>query len=404
MADYDYTQDVDIEQENNNERKRKHEGGDHGRDGKRSSRGRDKPTLKLLLPSFAIGKLIGKGGKNIGDLESKHNANIEVAPAKDFYPGTDDRCVALSADIEEIQSLVTYMIMDVHEDSRDKGEGQDTVMAVTNTAVGFVMGRGGSNVKEIQTESRAQIKIQKQNESLLPDERLIIISGNREQKRKAAEMIVEKLSGAPMRMSDPRTKYDPYASKHNSNDRGGSRGGGDHRGDRGDRGDRGGRDGDRRGGFNLSSSLRNDPYAPDPMRYMQDEPAARYNSIYGDGGAGALGGLAAAAAAAAAVNNFDGSATYESQSRAKSKTAWKVTMEIPNGMVGSIVGKGGSAINEITRASHAQISFSGKDEFAPGTQDRFLTIEGDKKQVQKAHMLIDQKIMEVERSAPPGGY
>merc|ERR1712183_491795 len=102
------------------------------------------------------------------------------------------------------------------------------------------------------------------------------------------------------------------------------------------------------------------------------------------------------AAAAAAVGNFDAAASYEA--RSKAKTVHSVEMEIPNSMVGSIVGKSGVTINEISRSSGAQISFSGKEEFAPGTQDRILTIKGSKKQVQKAHMLIDSKVLEVEAS------
>ena len=141
----------------------------------------------------------------------------------------------------------------------------------------------------------------------------------------------------------------------------------------------------------MSSTLR----GGDPGRY-QDEPARGYGALYP--AAGGLGGLslgAAAAAAAAAVGGVDG-ATYEA--RCKAKTTFSVEMQIPNVMVGSIVGKSGVAINEIQRGSGAQISFSGKDEFVPGTQDRILTIRGTKRQVLKAHMLIDTKVLEVEHS------
>ena len=143
----------------------------------------------------------------------------------------------------------------------------------------------------------------------------------------------------------------------------------------------------------MSSSLR----GGDTGRY-QDEPARGYGGLYGAAGVGGLGSLglgAAAAAAAAAVGGLDGAA-YEA--RCKAKTTFSVEMQIPNAMVGSIVGKSGIAINEIQRNSGAQISFSGKDEFVPGTQDRILTIRGTKRQVLKAHMLMDTKVLDVELS------
>merc|ERR1719318_2383377 len=85
---------------------------------------------------------------------------------------------------------------------------------------------------------------------------------------------------------------------------------------------------------------------------------------------------------------------YEQKSRVK--TTHMIQMEIPNQMVGAIVGKQGFTINEFTRNSGAKINFSGKDEFAPGTTDRILTIKGNKSEVQTAFMLIDQKVAQVE--------
>jgi RNA-binding protein Nova len=84
---------------------------------------------------------------------------------------------------------------------------------------------------------------------------------------------------------------------------------------------------------------------------------------------------------------------YEPKSRIK--TTHLIQMEIPNSIVGAIVGKQGQTINEFTRASGAHINFSAKDEFAPGTTNRILTIKGGKNQIQNAYMLIDQKIAQV---------
>jgi len=407
--DFDHSRDAAVSEEMS--RKRNHEGKDGGgKESKRRFERNSKPALKMLLPGGAVGRLMGKGGKNIGEVEARYNAHIEVSGAKDYYPGTQDRSVVLFAEVESIQQLVDHIIDEVNDDPNDtRGVGGVTVMAVANAAMGLVMGRGGSIVKEIQEESGANVNIQKQKESMLPEERLVTLTGTKEQKKKAAQMIIEKLSIDPMRMSESRTQYDPYAP---GSHRGG--GGGDFRGSRGDGrrgggGDRdhrggggGGRDDSRRGGFNLTPNLRSEQLYAQPVVSYEELASKLYGGVGALGGLGGLGSLAAAAAAAVGGGGGGGDSSegYEAKSRLKAKTSWTITMEVPNELVGTIVGKGGQTINEITRTSHAQISFSGKEEFAPGTQDRLLTIQGNKKQVQKAHMLIDQRVLEADRNAP----
>ena len=65
---------------------------------------------------MAVGKLIGKGGANINELENKYSANIEVAPAKDFFPGTEMRSVNLSAEVDDIIKLVSYVVEEVYDE------------------------------------------------------------------------------------------------------------------------------------------------------------------------------------------------------------------------------------------------------------------------------------------------
>lgn len=53
-----------------------------------------------------------------------------------------------------------------------------------------------------------------------------------------------------------------------------------------------------------------------------------------------------------------------------------ITVGIPNGMVGAILGMGGSTINELQSMSGARINVSQRDEYMPGTDNRILTITG----------------------------
>ena len=46
------------------------------------------PLLKILIPNYAAGAIIGKGGTNIGDLQNQYGAKIRLSPSREFYPGT----------------------------------------------------------------------------------------------------------------------------------------------------------------------------------------------------------------------------------------------------------------------------------------------------------------------------
>lgn len=44
--------------------------------------------VKVLIPGYAAGAVIGKGGQIIVQLQKDSGAIIKLSKAKDFYPGT----------------------------------------------------------------------------------------------------------------------------------------------------------------------------------------------------------------------------------------------------------------------------------------------------------------------------
>lgn len=53
-----------------------------------------------------------------------------------------------------------------------------------------------------------------------------------------------------------------------------------------------------------------------------------------------------------------------------------VSVAIPVGMVGPILGRGGATINEMQSLSGARITVTQRNDFMPGTGNRILTISG----------------------------
>jgi len=379
----------------------------NGRASKRSNAaGSKKPFLKILIPNHIAGKLIGKGGSNINELESTYNASIQVSPNKEFYPGTEERIVTISAEVEQIIEFCNNMIENVLVDKtpdRMYSGNVDFKIVITNVAVGLVMGKGGSVIKVIQDESHAKINIAKQDESSVHGERLLRISGGIEQQMTACSQIIERMSAEPMKMSNSNLKYGGYGVGNGA--------------------------GAYNNQMNMAYSIPQQPamyqsypaVKPEMPRYAMDiattantYPANSYSYSYSPANTYPANSYSANSypansysANSYSVNSYSASYSansypansytpsyYEQKSRVK--TTHMIQMEIPNQMVGAIVGKQGFTINEFTRNSGAKINFSGKDEFAPGTTDRILTIKGNKSEVQTAFMLIDQKVAQVE--------
>lgn len=50
--------------------------------------------LKVLIPSYAAGSIIGKGGQTIVQLQKETGATIKLSKSKDFYPGESPKCLS----------------------------------------------------------------------------------------------------------------------------------------------------------------------------------------------------------------------------------------------------------------------------------------------------------------------
>lgn len=43
--------------------------------------------IKILVPSYAAGAIIGKGGETIAQIQKDTGSKIKMSKANDFYPG-----------------------------------------------------------------------------------------------------------------------------------------------------------------------------------------------------------------------------------------------------------------------------------------------------------------------------
>ncbi|GAB2294366.1 Protein btr1 [Dionaea muscipula] len=66
---------------------------------------------------------------------------------------------------------------------------------------------------------------------------------------------------------------------------------------------------------------------------------------------------------------------------------------VSNAAAGSVIGKGGSTINDFQSQSGARIQLSRNHEFFPGTSDRIIMISGKDEDVLKATELVLNKLL-----------
>ncbi|XP_017010927.2 RNA-binding protein Pasilla isoform X1 [Drosophila takahashii] len=71
-------------------------------------------------------------------------------------------------------------------------------------------------------------------------------------------------------------------------------------------------------------------------------------------------------------------------------------VEVPEVIIGAILGPNGRSLVEIQHVSGANVQISKKGIFAPGTRNRIVTITGQPSAIAKAQYLIEQKINEEE--------
>lgn len=293
--------------------------------------------LKLLIPNYAAGALIGKAGANISEIQSKFGGSMRLSPNKEFYPGTDERIVVLTGEINQLVDLNNHIMEKVQTDQsqrtenrpKDEVRSQQIKIVLTNGAAGSLIGRGGATIKAIQEETKTKINITNRDEANVPGERVLTMSGSMEQRMLGCQQVIEKVAGEASNMTNSTLKYANTAMSISASIGGGL------------------------------SSL-----------FTTRQPESTFTSLSSIGSYGVA---------------------SQQNTISKLKTNVQIQMEIPDILVGAILGKHGQTITEFIQFSGAKIQFSGKNEFAPGTTDRILTITGDMKQTQTAYFLVSQK-------------
>ncbi|EHB00847.1 RNA-binding protein Nova-2 [Heterocephalus glaber] len=167
--------------------------------------------LKVLIPSYAAGSIIGKGGQTIVQLQKETGATIKLSKSKDFYPGTTERVCLVQGTAEALNAVHSFIAEKVREipqamtkpevvnilqpqTTMNPDRAKQAKLIVPNSTAGLIIGKGGATVKAVMEQSGAWVQLSQKPEGINLQERVVTVSGEPEQVHKAVSAIVQKLA------------------------------------------------------------------------------------------------------------------------------------------------------------------------------------------------------------------
>jgi far upstream element-binding protein len=139
-----------------------------------------------------VGRVIGKGGEMIRDLQARSGCRVDVdqnvaldAPRIITYRGTRE-----SVDFAK-QLVATLCSQDGRDAELPLGMATRKELIVPASSIGKVIGRGGEMIRDLQTRSKSKIQVDHSGSSVVdPNTRLVVVTGTEDAVVKAEEMIM----------------------------------------------------------------------------------------------------------------------------------------------------------------------------------------------------------------------
>ncbi|CAM6118151.1 unnamed protein product [Calypogeia fissa] len=352
-------------------------------------------VFRILCPNEKIGSVIGKGGSIIRTLREDTGARIKVADPK---PGSDERVIVISANEHPDDNISPAQEAVLHVQSRivDLGSDQDGVITtrllVPSNQIGCLLGRGGSIIADMRKATRANIRILAKDQlprCALDTDELVQIVGDIRVAREALIQITSRLrsnlyrektgsgssgsfpstlSGLGIQSSLPMSSG--YGGRHEPGSPGGMY--------------------SSLSGLGIQGQARGSSY-----QNLNSSPGAW--GIQG-GGNNSSGGGGSMSGYGGGSSHQSGSGRYGGAGRSSGGLVTNTTVEviIPNGAVGSIIGKSGSNIAQIRQISGAKVKLH---DVRPGSSERMVEISGTPDQAQRAQSLLQTFILSGQSSS-----
>ncbi|KAG8181824.1 hypothetical protein JTE90_001478 [Oedothorax gibbosus] len=190
-------------------------------------------SLEIRINSSYIGKVIGRGGSKIQELQEESGAQIKIVQESESDGCTSVKLTGSAQACEKAKTMIEELTTDFGRMSTNRSnygcnntdsqssvqenyhtgyqnnsanieDSDEMVIKIESNYIGRIIGRGGSKIQELQDESGAQIKILKESEA--DGCTSVKLTGSAEA-REAAKTMIEELASDGGRMSINRSNY-----------------------------------------------------------------------------------------------------------------------------------------------------------------------------------------------------
>jgi len=147
-------------------------------------------AMFFLVPNVVVGAIIGKAGITLKSMQRKTGANVQV----EKNSGLDVRMISCVGTLRQA-TIAAYQVMDV--------ANLDSVhLLVPNAICGMIIGKAGANIKKLERETGAQLKMEPENEAV----RTVLVGGEPRKRSHAMYLIASLISANVSRIGpfDPR--------------------------------------------------------------------------------------------------------------------------------------------------------------------------------------------------------
>lgn len=147
-------------------------------------------STTMQIPATLVGKVIGKGGETIKNLQQQSQTRIQI----DHTAPGDTKTITITSENPDYLDAAKHLIQQVVSDDSPQGEVQRSVECPPGI-VGRIIGRGGETIRALQQASQAYIVVDQNFPEGHP--RKVNISGRADAVERASRMVTELIQGEP---------------------------------------------------------------------------------------------------------------------------------------------------------------------------------------------------------------
>lgn len=374
-------------------------------------------AIKILVTNNASGSIIGRGGKSITDLQEKSQTRIKLSQGGDYYPGTTDRVCLINGALSNVELAVELVLAKLYDIQRLQHTDVPFTVRILlpSSSCGMIIGHGGSNIKLLKEKSQVSYvqlspktaEVVLGGSVLSTSERVMTILGPFESCVTCIQVILNELAHHPeicrylnMTTSYSKVVLSAFQASYNTYQIPTLM----HQTPMYD--STTGFMPDQYGVINQGRAIGFQPYndsmmstspqslvSQTMMLSISPPSTSQQGQFWPDASSRTPEGSGMPTVAQLAGSFQEQVALTDPPQHLSRSSVVEISMEIPDDMIGSILGHGGKYLNRIQTSTQTRIRLSQRGVFVPGTNHRLVTITGSSSEnVEHARNLINERL------------